>query len=116
MEDEQDFVASILRSTPPADVRGDFVARVNARIDRTAGWLDLADFRVWTLRLAPVAAALTLVAALWSSASSPNGSNAAGTASSQSFSPASSSDWQRDVSGDSLLEAALAPRGGADAR
>ena len=110
--DEQDLVASVLRSMPPPEVRGDFVARVNARIDATSGWLGLTDFRLWTLRLAPAACALALVAVFWQAPNAAS-SSAAGpeTASDASFSPASSSDWQTDVSGDALLEAALAPEG-----
>jgi hypothetical protein len=113
MESEQDEVAAILKSMPPPDVRGDFVARVNARIDATAGWLGLADFRMWTLRLAPAAAALALIGVFWTvpSVSSPAPAGVA-----QSFSPASSSDWQQDVTGDAMLEAALAPEGSSRAR
>jgi hypothetical protein len=107
MEDEEELVAALLRSMPPPDVRADFVARVNARIDATAGWFGLADFRTWTLRLAPAAAALALVGVFWPAPSaaprtSPPTASAA-------FSPASSSDWQKDVTGDALLEAALTP-------
>jgi hypothetical protein len=120
MEDEQHLVASILKSAPAPDVRGDFIARVNARIDAAAeaGWLGLADFRVWTLRLAPAAAALALLAALWASPGSASvTATAAPTAEAAStFSPASSTDWQRDVTADALLDAALSPRGGSDGR
>lgn len=115
MDNEQDLVAAILRATPPPDVRDGFVARVNARIDATAGWIGIADFRVWTLRLAPAAAALALVAAFWSGSTSPV--RGASPASVEAvFSPASSSDWQKDVSGEALLEAALAPAGAVNAR
>jgi hypothetical protein len=120
MENEQDLVAAILTSMPPPDVRGDFVARLNARIDGTAGWLGLADFRAWTLRLAPVAAALALVAVFWPASSSsrdpvpgPTGRTAATVS---TFSPSSSGDWQKDVSGDALIDAALSPRGAGDVR
>ena len=120
MEDEQDLVASILRSAPPPDLRGDFVARVNARIDAAAsdGWIGLADFRVWTLRLAPAAAALALLAALWPSPASTSltSSGVQATDAASTFSPASSADWQKDVSADALLDAALTPRGAADGR
>jgi hypothetical protein len=114
-DNDQDLVASVLASMPPPDVSADFLSRVNARIGETAGWLGLADFRVWTLRLAPAAAALALVAILWpgtatttpsfSSSSSSNSSNTAAPA--RSFKPASATDWQQDISGDALLDAAL---------
>jgi hypothetical protein len=118
MEDEQDLVAALLRSMPPPDARGDFVARVNERIDATAGWLGLADFRAWTLGLAPAACALALIAVLWTSPSSTTSAPAASAAPAPAttFRPASSSDWQSDVSGDALLEAALTPNGGDGAR
>jgi hypothetical protein len=119
MEDEQDLVAALLRSTPPPDVPGDFVARVNARIDATAGWFGLADFRVWTLRLAPAAAALALVGVVWSASSSTATTLSAPATPASApavFSPASSSDWQQDVTGDALLEAALTPKGSNGAR
>jgi hypothetical protein len=117
--DDQELVASILRSMPPPAVRGDFVARVNARIDETAGWLGLADFRLWTLRLAPAAAALVLVAVLWSGRASSAGGRAAAPAASSSaatFSPASPADWQKDVTGNDMLDAALSPPGGSHVR
>jgi hypothetical protein len=123
-DDDQLLIAALLASTPPSRVSEDFLSRVNARIDETAGWLGLADFRVWTLRLAPAAAALALVAILWpgtattttpSSSSSSNSSNTAAPA--PSFKPASATDWQQDISGDALLDAALhAPARDARAR
>ncbi len=120
-DDDQIQVAALLASTPPPEVSADFVSRVNARIDETAGWFGLADFRVWTLRLAPAAAALALFAILWpgsaarsvapapDAATATAGSNAPAT----SFSPATAGDWQRDVSADALLDAALHPAPGA---
>src|SRR5438034_2902894 len=120
MSDNPDPVANILSSMPPPDVRGDFVARVNARIDAGDGWFGVADFRVWTLRLAPAAVALALVAVFWPasapSSSPPRSSGAAAAAAAPAFSPGSSLDWQREVSGDALLEAALRPAGGGNVR
>jgi hypothetical protein len=108
MEDEQEIVAAVLRSMPPPDA-GDgpdaFVARVNARIDATSGWFGLADFRTWTLRLAPAAAAFALIGVFWSAPSATESS----VTSPETFRPASSIDWQQDVSGDALVEAALTP-------
>ena len=116
MEDEHDEVAALLRSMQPPEVRGDFVARVNARIDATAGWLGLADFRVWTIRLAPALAALLLVAVFWQAPASSASTASTSTDAAAQFSPASSTDWQQDVSGDALLDAALAPEDGGRGR
>lgn len=113
-EREQEAVAALLRETPRATVSADFLARVNARIDETAGWLGLADFRVWTLGLVPAAAALVLVAILWPSTTSTSPASVPAvqtqTASSQTFTPASFGDWERDVTPNALLEAALTDR------
>ena len=107
-QDDQTLVATALASMPPSLVPADFVSRVNARIDETAGWFGLADFRLWTLRLAPAAAALALIAVLWppSLVTTPT---LAAPRMPASFSPASANDWQQDVSGDALLDAALQP-------
>lgn len=110
-ERDQEQLAALLRATPPAPVPADFLARVNARIDDTAGWLGLVDFRAWTLRLVPAAVALALVAVLWPSSSTVKPvtetvTNAT-SAVSESFSPSSSKDWQQDVTANALLEAAL---------
>ena len=115
---DQDFVASALASAPPAEVSPSFLARVNARIDAepglNAGWIGLADFRTWTLRLVPAAAAMALIAALWPggvadssvpATSSPSSSSSNTTA--QTFTPSSLGDWQEDVSGNAMIEAAL---------
>ena len=76
----------------------------------------LADFRLWTLRLAPAAAALALIAVLWP-ASQTIAPSAAAPEDAASFSPALASDWQQDVTGETLLAAALhAAAGGARVR
>jgi predicted anti-sigma-YlaC factor YlaD len=62
--DAQAEVAAILRSRPVSLPPAGLAARVSARIEAGRGWLGLADWRLWTLRLAPVAAALMAVA-LW---------------------------------------------------
>jgi hypothetical protein len=113
-DDDQIQVAALLAATPPPEVSADFVSRVNARIDETAGWFGLADFRVWTLRLAPAAAALGVIAVLWPAAAT-TGTIAPSVAATPAadFSPASASDWQQDVSADALLDAALHPAQGA---
>lgn len=109
-EEDQARVAALLASMSPPDVPADFVARVNARIDETEGWFGVADFRAWTLRLAPLAAGLGLIAVLWpgaaTSTTSPP-STTTGTTPAADFSPASPTDWQQEVSADALLAAAL---------
>jgi hypothetical protein len=112
---DQDAVAAALRALPQARVADDFLARVNARIDEAAGWLGLADFRAWTFALVPAAAVLVLLAILWPGAAAlpatPSPSPVATESSSAAaFSPASYSDWQRDVTANALLDAALQPR------
>lgn len=109
-DDDQIQVAALLASVPAPEVSADFLARVNARIDEREGWFGLVDFRVWTLRLAPLTAALALIAVLW-----PGATTASATAVTpvSSFSPASATDWQQDVSADALLDAALHPATGA---
>jgi len=80
---------------------------VNARIDETAGWLGLANFRAWTLGLVPAAAALALVAVLWPSSPSATAISTTQSAPQATFSPSSASDWEHDVTANALLEAAL---------
>jgi hypothetical protein len=114
-EDDQALVATILASMPPPEVSADFLARVNARIDETAGWFGLADFRVWTLGLAPAAAVLALIAVLWPATTPTSPARASSSSSGSpaaSFSPASATDWQQDVSAEALLDAALHPVSG----
>jgi hypothetical protein len=110
-EHDQEAVAAVLRETPAAPLSAGFLARVNQRIDETAGWLGLADFRAWTLGLVPAAAALVIVALLWP-ATKADPAPAAATAtlqaiSAQTFTPSSYTDWQQDVAANALLEAAL---------
>jgi len=109
---DQEAVAAVLRAMPLAPVSADFLARVNARIDDAAGWIGLADFRVWTLGLVPAAAVLVVLALLWPSSSTPSAAATAASAqgqvaSAQTFTPSSYSDWQQDVTANALLEAAL---------
>jgi hypothetical protein len=117
---DQDLVAATLASAPPPEVSPAFLARVNARIDaeNQAGWFGLLDFRAWTLRLAPIAAAIAIVALLWPDAAltpTPDPAPVAiVTTAADTFTPSSEDDWQQDVSANALLEAAL--DGGSNAR
>ncbi len=110
---DQDLVAATLASAPPPEVSPAFLARVNARIDADDqnGWFGVLDFRAWTLRLAPIAAAIALVALLWPDNAISPASNpppvATVTTAADTFTPSLEDDWQQDVSGNALLEAAL---------
>lgn len=58
---DQRAVREALAARPPLRAQPDFAARVTAAIEADRSWLDRLDFRVWTWRLVPVAAALSLV-------------------------------------------------------
>lgn len=60
--DGQREVAALLRSRPPEQLSAGFAARLSARLDDTSGWFGIADWRVWTFRLAPVVLVLSIVA------------------------------------------------------
>ncbi len=107
-------VAAVLSSRPLVEVPPGFTGRVMANLEPGPGWLDALNWRVWTFRLAPVAAALLVVAAL--------GFGPTEAAEPLEFSdlvaewvveedaeglPAFSLLWQDDVTDDTLLEAVL---------
>ena len=62
--DTQRQVATVLSSRPMAEVPLGFAGRVMAHLEPAPSWLDALNWRVWTFRLAPVAAALLVVAVL----------------------------------------------------
>lgn len=64
--DHQRTVMAMLRDRMETTPAPGLVARVSARIDRDleGGWLGLANWRAWTVGLAPLAAALMIVAYL----------------------------------------------------
>jgi hypothetical protein len=67
---EQEMVRSVLGELPFHDVSPGFAARVRARIEPRPGVFGLVNWRAWSLRLAPVAALLALLAwAPWPSES-----------------------------------------------
>jgi len=107
--EEQRLVASVLASAPIHEASADFLRHVNARIDAAEGSIfGVADFRTWTLRLAPLAAVLALIAWLAPGTSGNPAASATSTGQSlQTFAPADAADWQRDVPANALLEAAV---------
>jgi anti-sigma factor RsiW len=110
----QRLVASVLSARPVAEAPLGFAGRVMADLEPVPGWLDVLNWRVWTFRLAPVAAALVVVAVL--------GFGPTEAAEPLEFSdlvaewvveddadelPAFSLLWQEEVTDDTLLEAVL---------
>jgi hypothetical protein len=105
----QRAVAAWLRLRPADRVSPDFAARLAARLDDASGWFGIADWRAWTLRLAPVAAVLA-AAILFGAGTSFERSVtidewalSAGDAANAD----ASALWQSDVSADSALESLL---------
>ncbi len=107
-------VAVLLSSRPVAEAPVGFSGRVMTNLEPVPGWLDTLNWRVWTFRLAPVAAALMVVAAL--------GFGPTEAAEPMEFSdlvaewvvdedaeglPAFSLLWREEVTDDALLEAVL---------
>ncbi len=108
-------VLTVLRARPAAEAPPWLAARISAEIAAESGLLGLADWRGWTLRLAPLAAGLLIAALVWgglSSTSSPGvslspivetwvmGDRTDGL-------PATAVFWQSDVSADTLLMTVL---------
>ncbi len=108
-DDAQAAVAAVLRSRPASGVPAAFAGRLSARLTAEGGWLGLADWRVWTFRLAPVAAALVVAAILFGSRASESSFLLASVVETWAAGdrtdgrPATSLFWQADVPGESLL-------------
>jgi hypothetical protein len=104
---EQRMVATILRSRPAQSPSPDFASRLARRLDGVSGWLGIVDARVWTFRLAPVAAVLALVAILGSGSSRTQRSMQTleeWARSSLDSKSGASMLWQQDVNAESVLE------------
>jgi anti-sigma factor RsiW len=104
----QRAVAELLRARPAERVSPRFHARLAKRLDDDGGWFGMADWRAWTIRLAPAAVALALAAFLTSGqmAASPISLEEWTVGSTDSSSPASVL-WDSDLSSDSVLESML---------
>ena len=111
---DQDDVAAVLSARPDASPPLAFATRVMAHLDAPPTWLDVINWRRWTVRLAPVAAALLVAAGVglrpaeavepiefsdlvtgWVEVDDSAGS------------PALRLLWQEEVTDDALLEAVL---------
>jgi hypothetical protein len=60
--DAQMAVKRLLADLPAATVSRGFAARVRERIEPRPWWMPAGNWRLWTLRLAPIAALLTILA------------------------------------------------------
>ncbi len=101
-------VAAILRDRVP-EPGVDLVSRVSARLDEEAGVFGLANWRAWTLGLAPLAAALMLAAYLGLGAAASTTTPASATSDEWSATTAAQTSvlMQPGTSGDVLVEAVL---------
>ena len=124
---DQQFVAGVLRSRPALAPSPAFAANLAARLDEVSGWLGLLDWRAWTLRLAPIALVMVLLAVLAGASSAPTSSGETTTATLDTWtrgvnesSSVAAAVWQDRTSSDALLETMLlgsgASREGADVR
>ena len=110
----QEDVAAILSARPDAAPPLGFATRVMAHLDSSPTWLDVIDWRRWTVRLAPAAAALLVVAAVGlgpAEAGEPIEFSDLVTdwvgADDAAALPAFGLLWQDEVTDDTLLEAVL---------
>jgi anti-sigma factor RsiW len=105
--DTQRDVSSWLRTRPVDRLSLHFASRLAARLDEVSGWFGIADWRAWTLRLAPVAAALALATYLGLGASSQTPAMIDEWTLATTDSSAESILWESDMSADSLMETML---------
>ena len=105
---DQRLVLDVLRSRPVERVSPAFATRLARRLDEEAGFLGIADWRAWTFRLAPVAAAAVFAAALFSGADSaaPVDLEAWTVANAETTSRATLL-WDTEITADSVLETML---------
>ena len=105
--DTQRDVSAWLRTRPADRLSPHFAPRLAARLDEASGWFGIADWRAWTLRLAPVAAALALATYLGLGASTQSPT----TIEEWTLATTDSSDesilWESDMSADSVIESML---------
>jgi len=99
---DQRFVASALRGRAALEPSPAFAGQLAARLDETSSWLGLLDWRVWTLRLAPVALAIFLAAVF---SGSPSTSTA--TTSGTEITPATLDTWTHGVDESSSVASAV---------
>jgi anti-sigma factor RsiW len=103
----QRAVRTLLSRRGHAPLPDGFHARLDARLGRERGWFGLADWRWWTVRLSPAAAAL-LVLALVTSPPQAGALRAPPAAMDEGETPVYAVLWEPQVSDESLLRIVLA--------
>ncbi len=105
---DQRAVRDILQSRPAQAVSPAFASRLSERLDDASGFFGIVDWRVWTYRLAPLAAVLAIIAVLFSSQS------AAAPLSLEDWAVSNAGEtsratllWNSDVSADTVIETML---------
>jgi hypothetical protein len=105
--DTQRAVSAWLRTRPADRVSPHFASRLAARLDEASGWFGIADWRRWTLRLAPVAAALALATYLGLGATAQTPTTIEEWTLATSESSTESMLWDAGVSAESVMETML---------
>jgi anti-sigma factor RsiW len=106
----QRTVSGLLRSRPADRLSPEFAAQLAQRLDEASGWFGIADWRAWTLRLTPIAAALALAIYLGLGMSAQSGTTSSVTVE-EWFGAADASAesmlWESGVSAESVIETML---------
>jgi anti-sigma factor RsiW len=113
--EDQRAVAALLRGRPPDLPSPEFLAALASRLDAAGGWLAIADWRRWTLRLAPIAAVLVL-GALFTTGTPPSSPVSRPNWESADPTSAASVLWQLDMPPDSVVETLITGRAPAGSR
>lgn len=105
--ENQRAVSAWLRMRPADRLSPHFASRLAARLDDASGWFGIADWRAWTLRLAPVAAALALATYLGLGASTQTPATLEEWTLGTTESSTESLLWESGVSVESVMETML---------
>lgn len=105
-------VRTSLVARPPLDASAAFYARVTSALQTPVSWIEGLDFRRWTWRLAPVAAALVVAVVAYAGLSMRSEATAASTSDSTTVAsaadlPVSSALWSSSFSDTSVLSLML---------
>jgi anti-sigma factor RsiW len=113
--DTQRAISAFLKMRPADSLSPQFASRLAARLDDASGWFGIADWQAWTLRLAPVAAALALATYLGLGASTQTPATIEEWTLEATESSAESLLWDSAITAESVMETMLTgelPAGG----